>query len=432
MKCSLLTFLASFIFALIPLKAADSKASTPLEQKLKNIQIPGVQFIESPLNEVMAELQRQAKKFDLKEIDPAKKGLNIITIKDGDEPFPKVTITLNSMPLGQLIQFITESKNWTYDVRADAVILSKSGGTLKSKPLETEFYELTQGTINRMTGGGTVAGGLAGDPFNSNPGGGRGGDDQGSKIKSFWEGVGIPFDATKGHRFVFDGFQMIVTHDRRAHDLIDKILRRLDADFNKQVSVTFKMLEAPIGLIDQVLAETAEAESDKKFSSVIDREHAKKLIHALLASKEVELLHSPNLLIMDGQPTQHSFAQEVIYPTDFLPPLESNQSNPSQPIPQFDTVSPDDEQPGFREVGLTINLTPRVEKYGTIVLELNPKLTRLIGHEEYGQGIKVPIFWSWKINTSVTLGPNETMISRGTSSEEKKEILTFIEASVSE
>jgi hypothetical protein len=135
---------------------------------------------------------------------------------------------------------------------------------------------------------------------------------------------------------------------------------------------------------------------------------------------------------MGGQPTQHSFAQEVIYPTDFLPPLESNQSNPSQPIPKFDTVSPDDEQPGFRKVGLIIDLTPRVEKYGTIALELNPKLTRLIGHEEYGQGIKVPVFWSWKISTSVTLGPDETMISRGSSSEKKMEILTFIEASVSE
>ena len=313
---------------------------------------------------------------------------------------------------------------------------------LKRRSLVTEFYEVTQGTINRMTGGGAGAGGGGGanpfaptpgggvDPFAPTPGGGA--DDQGTKIKQFLEGTGIPFDENKGHKFVFDGFQMIVTHERRSQDLIDEILRRLDADFNKQVSVTFKMLETPIGLIDQVFAETSEMDSDKNFNSIINREHAKKLIHALLASKEVELLHSPNLLIMDGQPTQHSFAQEVIYPTDFLPPLESNQSNPSQPIPQFDTVSPDDEQPGFREVGLTIALTPRVEKYGTIVLELNPKLTRLIGHEEYGQGIKVPIFWSWKINTSVSLGPNETMISRGTSSDEKKEILTFIEASVSE
>ncbi|MEJ6621325.1 MAG: hypothetical protein QNL93_05195, partial [Opitutae bacterium] len=100
-----------------------------LENKLKIIQVPGVQFFESPLPEVMQELQRQAKTFDLTEPDPAKKGVNIIPLANGDEPFPNVTITLNSMPLGQMIQFIAEMVSWTYDVRADAIVVSKSGGT---------------------------------------------------------------------------------------------------------------------------------------------------------------------------------------------------------------------------------------------------------------------------------------------------------------
>jgi len=429
MRHSLPTFFASFIFALVPLESTDGKSPTPLEQKLKDIQIPGVQFFESPLNEVMAELQRQAKKFDLKEKDPAKKGLNIITIKEKDAPFPKVTITLNNMPLGQMIQFITETVKWNYEIRTGAVVISKSSGTFKGRPLETEFYELTQGTINRMTGGGVGGGGHRDDPFSSTTGGDKG-DDQGSKIKQFLEGAGIPFDETKGHKFVFDGFQMIVTHGRSSLDLIEKILRRLDADRNRQVSVTFKLLEAPLGLIEEVLAETAKAEDDKKFSSIMNREYAQRLLEGLLRDENVELLHAPNILIMDGQPTQYYSAQEVIYPTDFIPPLESNQSKPSQPIAQFDTVGPDDEQPGFRKVGLIIALTPRVEKYQTISLELNPKLTRLTGYEEFGQGTKLPVFWAWQINTSVTLGPNETMISRGASSEEKKEIIVFIEASI--
>ncbi|MBT3638052.1 MAG: hypothetical protein HN531_14025 [Opitutae bacterium] len=428
MKFSLVTFFASFILALVPLESTDGKSPTPLEQKLKDIQIPGVQFLESPLNEVIAELQRQAKRFDLKEKDPAKKGLNIIAIKEKNEPFPQITLTLNSMPLGQMIAFITEMVNWNYDVRADAVLISKSGVVSKGRPLETEFYELTQGTIARMTGGAAGArGGNGADPFQPS---GLEGEDQGSKIKQFLERVGIPFDDSKGHKFVFDGFQMIITHERNSLDLIGNILRRLDADFHKRVSVTFRMLEAPLGLIDQVLAETAKVEEDKKFSSIIEREHAERLIQGLLKAKDVELLHAPNLLIMDKQPTQYSSAQEVIYPTDFITPLENNQSKLSQTLPRFDTVTPDYEQPGFREIGLIIDLTPRVEKYEMIALELNPKLTRLIGHEEYGQGIKLPVFWSWKINTAVTLGLNETMISRGAASEEKMEIIAFIEASI--
>jgi hypothetical protein len=432
MKSSFLTFLASLMFALVPLKSTTVKPSTPLEQKLKEIRIPGIQFFESPLPKVLTELQRQARLFDLTETDPAKKGINIIPLMVEGEAPPNVTITLNSMPLGQMIQFLTETVNWTYDVRADAIVVSKSGGSFREHPLETEFYEVTQGTINRMTGGGPVAGGGAADPFAPAPGGGGGGpEDQGAKMKAFLEGAGIPFDETKGQLFQFDGFQMIVTHERRSFDLIENILRKLDADFNRQVSVTFRVLEAPLGLIDQVLAETAKAESGKKFSSIIGRQHAEKLIEVLLKDKQVELLHAPNLLIMNGQPTSYSSTKEIIYPTDFIPPLENNQSNLSQPLARFDTVAPNNEQPGFREIGLTIDLTPRVEKYGTIALELMPKLTRLIGQEEYGQGIKIPVFWSWQINTVVTLGLDETMISRGTSSEEKKEILTFIEASVS-
>ena len=62
---------------------------------------------------------------------------------------------------------------------------------------------------------------------------GGGADDTGQKIKAFLEGVGIRSDDGKGHKFVFDGFQMIVTHDRRSLDLIELILAKLDQDKSK-------------------------------------------------------------------------------------------------------------------------------------------------------------------------------------------------------
>ena len=67
------------------------------------------------------------------EPDPSKKGVNIIPLANGDEPFPNVTITLNSMPLGRMIQIIAEMVSWTYDVRSDAIVVSKSGGTFTGK-----------------------------------------------------------------------------------------------------------------------------------------------------------------------------------------------------------------------------------------------------------------------------------------------------------
>ena len=526
-----------------------------IEEKLKIIQVPGVQFFESPLPEVLTELQRQARAFDLTEPDPAKKGVNIIPLLvEGEEP-PTVTITLNSMPLGQMIQFLTETVNWTYDVRADAIVVSKSGGSFRGRPLETEFYEVTQGTINRMTGGGGAAGGGAGgDPFAPAPGGGGGGaDDQGAKIKAFLEGAGIPFDETKGQLFQFDGFQMIVTHERRSLDLIERILERLDADSSRQVEIETKFLEVQEGALDEIsfdwqfnwgnprfsvdpstgnpvidstgrpmvsfdktftgntrtlaTAHSATGMSRDTIISIPDNpdaslslpnpvpnlpgkigigegvsplinarsdslslggsggnmilggSQANLLISALKRKQGTDLLSAPRITVMDGQPAQITIAQEFIYPTDYQPapaPVvgggggQGNQGGAGlggaiqiqSAIPQFDTVAPDDEQPGFREVGVVLDVTPRIEKYNSIALELNPKVTEFDGFIEYGgqqamigtsqvgappmviqpSGILMPIFSVRKVNTSVTIFDGATVIIGGLTREEVKTV----------
>jgi hypothetical protein len=60
-----------------------------LAEKLKTINVPAVQFFESPLPEVMAELQRLAKQFDFAEPDPTKKGVNIVALNTAGELPPK-------------------------------------------------------------------------------------------------------------------------------------------------------------------------------------------------------------------------------------------------------------------------------------------------------------------------------------------------------
>ena len=85
-------------------KEVNANTTPVIEKKLNGTIIPGIQFFETPLPEVFIELQRQSRKFDP---DLSQKGLNILTFRNGDEPFPNVTITLNSMPLGKVIHFIS-------------------------------------------------------------------------------------------------------------------------------------------------------------------------------------------------------------------------------------------------------------------------------------------------------------------------------------
>ena len=52
--------------------------------------------------------------------------------------------------------------------------------------------------------------------------------------------------------FAFDGFLIIVTHDRRTLDKIERILARLDKDTSKQVEIETKFLEVQEGALDEI------------------------------------------------------------------------------------------------------------------------------------------------------------------------------------
>jgi len=528
------------------------ESSSKLEEKLDLIQISGVQFFATPLPEVAAELMRQARQFDLTESDPALKGVQIVVLPDNDEPPPQVTITLNSMSLRQMIEFITQAVNWSFDIDGPAVTISKAGGSFKGKPMETEFYEVTQGTIQRMTGGsdGGMGGGGAADPFAApGGGGGMGGDDTGIKIKAFLEGAGVPFDDSKGQKFVFDGFQMIVTHERRSLDLIERILAKLDQDSSRQVEIETKFLEVQEGALDEIsfnwqfgwggpffktdslgnpsigsdgrpvigfpknlagntrtlaaahsptgttrdtiisvpddvdaslnipnpipnlpgrisIGDGVSPLMDSTFgdvlgagNAILGSSQASVLINALKRKQGTDLLSAPRITVMDGQPATITIAQEFIYPTDYEPapaPVVGGGGGGAaggqaglggaiqlqSAIPTFDTVAPDDEQPGFREVGVVLEVEPTIEKYNSINLRLNPKVTEFDGFIEYGgnsamigtsqtgappmviqpSGILMPIFSVRKVDTQVTIFDGATVIIGGLTREEVKTV----------
>jgi general secretion pathway protein D len=522
-----------------------------IEAKLKLIEIPGVDFFNSPLSEAMTELQRQARLFDLTEPDPAKKGLNIIPLI-GEEEEPTVNIKLNAMPLGKMVEFITEMVGWTFDVRSDAVVIQKTGGTFKGRPLETEFYQMNPGTVQRLTGS-SGGGAVDADPFAPAGGGGDGGGDEGIKIRAFLENTGIPFIDAKGHKFAFDGFQMIITHERRYLDLIERILSKLDEESSKQVEIEAKFLEVQEGALDEIsfdwqyswgpastfLDETGLPATDSSgryirsyekivtgntrtlatahspagtsrdtvismpdnpdasmnipnpvpnlpgkigigagvspltnFSilnegtavanpggadMIIGSSQAALMINALKRKQGTDLLSAPRVTVMDGQSATITVAQEFIYPTEYepapAPTVGGGGGNNDgaglggaiqiqSAIPQFETVAPLDEQPGFREVGVVLNVTPTIEKYNSINLRLTPKVTEFDGFIEYGgnsamigtsqvgsppmmiqpSGILMPIFSVRKVDTQVSIFDGATVIIGGLTREEVKTV----------
>ena len=516
---------------------------SPLFAKIQRIEIPGVNFFDTDLSEVMNTLMMYSRQNDFAEPDPAAKGVNIIPMLQGEAP-PKVTIQLNKMPLQKMLDFITEMVGWTYEVRDDAIVVSKAGGeNALIRGLEIEFFEVSQGTIQRMTGGAAAGGGGGGAPDPFNPGGGGAApDDRADKIRQFIINAGIEFDDAKGHKFVFDGFQLIVTNTRRNLDKLTRLLAKLDKDSSKQVEIETKFIEVQQGALDEISFDwninwgtstplfdprtglpqidsngdvimrfaknvvgntrtLAQAHSttgtgdtgtsitfpnnpsanqvfptpppqlprqisvgtgvtplvDLTGTNVLSSGQAQLLISALNRKQGTDLLSAPRITVMDGQPASITIAQEFIYPTDWqaaqLPGGGGGgggfpgggglgggiQLQPA--TPQFETVAPDDEQPGFREVGVEMDVTPRVDlKYNTIHLELQPKVTEFDGFIEYGgrsamigtglatptiiqpSGILMPIFSVRKVSTSVTIFDGATVIIGGLVREEIKTV----------
>ncbi|MBG29922.1 MAG: hypothetical protein CMI31_07970 [Opitutae bacterium] len=410
-------------------KPKDSDKS--LEDKIKRIEIPQLNLFNTPLREAMNLLSAQSRKLDSKETIPDAKGVNIIVLDQG-APAPSLTIKLNQMSLEKTLDFITEMVGWTYEVRKDAIVVMKEprGGLGFPQGLKLEFFEVPQDIINRMTG---VGAGVPPDPFSGFPKK----IDPSGKVKQYLTNAGVIFDERKGHRFIFDGFQIIATHEQEALDSIRAILLGLDDKVAKQIEAQFKILEVPLGALEKVL--------EKAFGPRILMGQGHFQIESRLANATFFELRKmdgfvlkslPRLVAMDGLPASFQIGEEVIYPTGFIPPepVASSDSKPDQPfapIPQFDTVAPDDEQPGFRMVGTKIELTARHEpKYDRVTVELAQKITESKGFEEYGAGTKVPKFWTWRLNTTVILKRSHTMIFRGPASDEKREIIIFLEASV--
>jgi general secretion pathway protein D len=180
------------------------------------------------------------------------------------------------------------------------------------------------------------------------------------------------------------------------------------------------------------------------------------LINALKRKQGTDLLSAPRVTVMDGQLATITVAQEFIYPTDYQPAQAPGGGGGGgapglgggvgggitiqSATPSFDTVAPEDENPGFREVGVVLEVTPTIEKYNSINLDLKPKVTEFDGFVEYGgpsgtigtgfstatvlapSGILMPIFSVRKVQTQVTIFDGATVIIGGLTREEVKTV----------
>jgi len=235
-----------------PPGAALDNGASPLLEKLNQIVLPSVNFSGMELGRVMTTLSVVSEEFDRSGTAP--KGVNIVLL-DPSGANPVVNnINLRNLSLKRVLDLVTQSVGYQYEVQADAVIV-RSGG--EQTTLDTQFFPVSRSTVLRMTGrGGEVNGG--GEAGNPAAGGAKVGgaasatnvEGEGQSIRNFLQLAGVSFEGTPGSTLAFDGSQLIVTQTGRNLERIRNILARY-SDV-RQVEIEAKFMEVQDGALEEL------------------------------------------------------------------------------------------------------------------------------------------------------------------------------------
>ena len=229
--------------------AAGVAAIAPIEQKLGQIMVPSVNFSGIELARVISTLSAISEEYDAG--GATTKGVNIVLI-DPSNTNPSVNISLRNLSLKRVLDFITDSVGYQYDVQADAVVVRPGG---ERSLLDTAFFPISRATVIRMTGsGGGVAAqaGPVNDPFAPSAPASSGPSPSGESaaLQAFLQRAGINFEGTTGSSLVYDGSAMIVTQTGRNIERIRNILNRYNDV--RQVEIEAKFMEVQEGALEEL------------------------------------------------------------------------------------------------------------------------------------------------------------------------------------
>ncbi len=218
-------------------KSDLGNGNDPVTEKMKTIRLPeGFVARDEPLDRALTKLSSLSQTYDKDQ-----KGVNIVPVTDGGES-PTVNLQLRDVTVFQALDYLCKRVGYSFSVSPSGIVeVRKDAG---DSLLDTQFFELTQAAVVKMTGQGlntTAPGGGATNPFGNNSGAAAptDGNPQEMAIKSFLIRSGVPFEPPA--TLSFDGTRLIVTGSPKNLDRVKNIIRRY-SDI-KQVHIEAKFIE---------------------------------------------------------------------------------------------------------------------------------------------------------------------------------------------
>lgn len=414
---------------------------SPLEATLDAIEIPVVSFSGMPLSRVVDALNAMAEEPAVTE-NQTSRSINLVLI-DPEKSDPVIDLTMRHLSLRRILDLVTETCGYQYEVEQDAVIIRPPG----SRPaLGTEFFAVSRATVLRMTGKIVVKDGTGEQTASA------GSDADTLAIRGFLERAGVSFDTVTGSALAFDGSQLIVTQSRRNLGRVRAILDRYR--HVRQVEIEAKFMEVQQGALEELgvqwnlatkaaqlggtqseytsaggvtrtLADAfrnatssqqitisgegqpggglslpasapsipggvllaASAAPLAKITGIIGEFDVSAMVRALSQKSGTELLSAPKLTVLSGNAATITVAQELRYPQSYGQ-IQSQVGTGSLSGGGSAGVSITSGTPqdfATRNIGVELRVLPTVEEDDrSVSLELNPKVTEFEGFVEYG------------------------------------------------
>ena len=230
-------------------------AADPTAVKLNAIVLPTVSFTRVPIGQVVAALGAASEEFDRAET--GSKGVNLVLV-DPENRAPTVTLTLRNSTLRRVLDMVTESIGYQYEVQTDLIVVRPGGET---SSLQTAFFPVTRATVLRLTGT-SERPGATGPAVNRRAATGSSATEDGThsaagarsaeaaSIRAFLQLAGVSFETVPGASLAYDGSAIIATQTPRNLERMRTILTRYNEV--RQVEIEAKFMEVQAGALEEL------------------------------------------------------------------------------------------------------------------------------------------------------------------------------------
>lgn len=247
-----------------------------IEEKLKTIVLPSVEFADTPLRDAIDFLQQRSVEMDVNEANPARKGINIL-IDAGSgggggggagpaAPAPtdaafgfegagapaagggdvggvgdtRISLRLSNVPLAEALRYTASLAQLKYKVEPFAVKVVPI--STPDADLFTNVYVVPPTFLSTDGGGG--GGAAAADPF-ADPVAAGGGAGPGSRrsAKEILESAGISFAGGASAIYNKSSSQLIVRNTQDQMELVEAYIESINSGVEKQIYITSRFVE---------------------------------------------------------------------------------------------------------------------------------------------------------------------------------------------